>query len=242
MENMTKRVLSVVVAFALLLSVVTVSMVKEKTIVNAASKTVKVTYNANGGKFTAKKYSKKKSVVKKIKSGKKLGTTPKISRVGYKFDGWYTSKYGGKKVTAKTKIKKNQKLYASWIPKKYTVKFVMNGGVSHKSIKVYYNEYYMDAFYFEGVRPVRSGYYLEGWYTSNTGGKKITWNTKHKVTKNVTLYARWKVRNLDLKPGLAGRLGKKISEVKAEVPEIKEEVMKESKGSVYKYFDATNEG
>ena len=37
--------------------------------------------------------------------------------------------------------------------------------------------------------PTRSGYSFEGWYTSATGGTKITDSTK--VTANITIYAHW---------------------------------------------------
>jgi len=80
----------------------------------AASKQVKVTWNANGGDFTAKKYAKKSSYAKKITKGKKVGKLPKVKRDGYIFKGWYTKAAGGKKITKNTKIKKNVKYYAHW--------------------------------------------------------------------------------------------------------------------------------
>jgi len=80
----------------------------------AASKQAKVTWNANGGDFTAKKYAKKSSYNKKITKGKKVGKLPQVKRDGYKFKGWYTKPTSGNKITKNTKVKKNVKYYAQW--------------------------------------------------------------------------------------------------------------------------------
>ena len=71
------------------------------------AKTYTLTFNANGGKVTTK--------TKKLAYKKSLGTLPKPTRSGYEFQGWYTSKSGGKKVSANTKMPaKNTVLYAHW--------------------------------------------------------------------------------------------------------------------------------
>jgi uncharacterized repeat protein (TIGR02543 family) len=72
------------------------------------SKTLTVTYKANGG--SASKKSKTVTV------GKKYGTLATASRKGYTFKGWYTAKSGGTKVTSSTKVtgSKNITLYARW--------------------------------------------------------------------------------------------------------------------------------
>jgi len=78
--------------------------------VDAASKKVKITYNANGGKIGSKK-----TVSTSINKGnklKKFPSTPK--RTGYTFNGWFTKKTGGKKVTVKTKATKKITLHAQW--------------------------------------------------------------------------------------------------------------------------------
>ncbi len=114
-----KRSLSVMAIVAMIAAIVALPAWSDDS-VNAATKKVKVIYKANGGKFTAKKYAKKKSYSKKIKKCKKLGKLPKISRTGYVLKGWYTKKTGGKKVTSNTRIKKKTALYAQWI-KKYSL-------------------------------------------------------------------------------------------------------------------------
>jgi uncharacterized repeat protein (TIGR02543 family) len=40
--------------------------------------------------------------------------------------------------------------------------------------------------------PTRKGYKFKGWYTKKKGGKRITAGAKVTITKNTTLYARWK--------------------------------------------------
>ncbi|MDR0875049.1 MAG: InlB B-repeat-containing protein [Clostridiales Family XIII bacterium] len=69
----------------------------------------KATFNANKGKAS------KTSIKKNYNS--KLGTLPKATRAGYKFQGWYTAKTGGQKITASTKITKNVTYYAHWTKK-----------------------------------------------------------------------------------------------------------------------------
>jgi len=78
--------------------------------VDAASKKVKVTWNANGGKIGTAKITTT-TITKDAKIGK-LPKTPK--NTGYLFKGWYTKKSGGIKITKNTKLKKNTVHYAQW--------------------------------------------------------------------------------------------------------------------------------
>jgi hypothetical protein len=50
-----------------------------------------------------------------------VGDLPAPTKDYYTFSGWYTKKSGGSKVTAKTKFKKNTKVYARWAKQKYKV-------------------------------------------------------------------------------------------------------------------------
>ena len=77
---------------------------KEKSAAN------KITWNANGGKIGSKS-----TIVTTVKKGSKIGklpTTPK--RSGYTFNGWYTKKTGGSKITANTKPSKAVSYFAQW--------------------------------------------------------------------------------------------------------------------------------
>ena len=72
----------------------------------------------------------------------------------------------------------------SFVPAEVTVKFDANGGSSVSSVKVIYGNNL-------SVIPQtrRNGCTFLGWYTSKTGGSKLTTSTK--ITSNVTYYAHW---------------------------------------------------
>ncbi len=74
-------------------------------------------------------------------------------------------------------------------PKTYKVTYNVNGGKSlkTKSKTVTYGKKYGTL-----ASPKRAGYTFSGWYTAKTKGTKITANSTVKITKNTTLYARWK--------------------------------------------------
>lgn len=69
-------------------------------------KSYTITFDANGGYVSI--------TSKKVKEGSKYGELPTATRDYYTFEGWYTSKNGGNKVTSSTKISGNQTLYAHW--------------------------------------------------------------------------------------------------------------------------------
>ena len=75
-----------------------------------------VTFDANGGSISGNS-----SLT--VTSGTKYGTLPTASRSGYTFDGWYTTKYGGTKITYNTDvtITADQTLYAHWKQNLFTL-------------------------------------------------------------------------------------------------------------------------
>ncbi|MCL2116716.1 MAG: InlB B-repeat-containing protein [Methanobrevibacter sp.] len=81
-------------------------------VIESKSKTVtcKITWNANNGKIGSRKVVT--STVKKGSKINKLISTPK--RSGYIFEGWYSKKNGGKKISQNIKITKSTTLYAHW--------------------------------------------------------------------------------------------------------------------------------
>lgn len=70
--------------------------------------TYTVTFNPNGGTVS--------TTTKKVTYAATYGTLPAPTRIGYKFDGWFTSASGGTQVLATTKVSitANQTLYAHW--------------------------------------------------------------------------------------------------------------------------------
>ena len=67
-----------------------------------------VTFDPNGGRVSPTSTA--------VTIGKKYGPLPTPNRYGYNFDGWYTEKTGGTKVTSDTTVTttKTHILYAHW--------------------------------------------------------------------------------------------------------------------------------
>lgn len=83
-------------------------------------------------------------------------------------------------------------LGVNWQPNNYTITFNPNGGsVSTTSKIVTYNSTYGEL-----PTPTRNGYNFTGWYTSTSGGSKISSWTTVITPSNQTLYARW-TQNID---------------------------------------------
>lgn len=147
------------------------------------NQTYTVAFNANGGSVSTSS--------KTVTAGESYGTLPTPVHSGYTFDGWYTSSSGGSRITSSTTVTQAQDhtLYAHWIRavETCTVTFNANGGsVSTSSKTVTAGESYGDL-----PTPTRKGYTFDGWYTSSSGGNRITSSTTVTQTHNHTLYAHW---------------------------------------------------
>ena len=147
---------------------------------------VTVKYDANGGDVS--------TTSKRVLSGSTYGVLATPERSGYTFEGWYTAKKEGSKVTSKTKCtsKKDHTLYAHWkkIPEEsFTVTFEPNGGQikSGDSTKVLRKGDKYGSF--PGV--MYEGYKLKGWFTRADGGEQVSEEDKFSAGKNITLYAQW---------------------------------------------------
>ncbi len=136
-----------------------------------------VSFDGNGGTTSTGSQS--------VTYGSKYGTLPSVSRTGYVFSGWYTSKTAGVKVEAGSLVQTaaNQTLYAMWGESSYTVSFHTTlGAVIPAKLTVFSTQSYSDL-----PIPVCEGYIFTGWYTKESnGGSKVT-----SVTKEASLYARW---------------------------------------------------
>lgn len=117
------------------------------------------------------------------------------SRTGYTFDGWYAD-YNcvSDPVTEISATDTgNKTLYARWLVNQYTVTFDANADgvtVTPDSKIVRYEYQY-------GTLPTltRIGYTFDGWYTSQTGGEKVTASTKVQITADQTLCAHWSINS-----------------------------------------------
>ena len=136
-----------------------------------------VSFNSNGG-----------SAVSPIgvTYGKKYGNLPLSTKPGYTFDGWYTD--SGEKVTADSTVNvdRNHTLNAKWRENTYTVSFNSNGGSSVSSISVKYGDTYGTL-----PTPKKDYYKFVGWYTSPSGGTKVSSGDTFNSASNITLYAQW---------------------------------------------------
>jgi uncharacterized repeat protein (TIGR02543 family) len=148
----------------------------------------KVSYDSNGGNTI--------TTTKTVYCGSPYGTLSTPTRTGYKFDGWYTSPYGGELITDESIVEAtyDHTLYAHWTVYKPTITFnaygglVIENGYKVPSMKVIrtYGEYY-------GTLPVatRTGYTFDGWSTSSTGTSRISESTVITATTSDTIYAHW---------------------------------------------------
>lgn len=121
-----------------------------------------------------------------------------FTKTGYTFSGWNTKSDGsgtsytdGQSVKNLTTTNKSTvTLYAQWKVNSYTITFNPNGGTVNPTSKtVSYGSKYGTL-----PTPSRLGYAFQGWYTSASGGTKVTEDTVM-GTSNVTVYAHWALIN-----------------------------------------------
>ena len=143
-----------------------------------------VYFDANGGSVSQSS--------KSVREGSIYGELPTPKRNGYTFDGWYTSPYGGNQITSETVFTNSSSvtLYAHWTeaPVLVNVFFDPNGGDIFTSFKtVTFRGQYGNL-----PTPTYSGYTFDGWYTSASGGNKVTSTSTVNQTTDHVLYARWR--------------------------------------------------
>lgn len=142
---------------------------------------VKVSFDANGG--TANETSKYLGLGENY-------ILPDATRQYYTFDGWYTAKTGGTKVTSSTVLssKDAHVLFAHWTIKKVEVTFDAGEGKISGSSSITYD---LGTTYNE-VKATRDGYVFIGWYTKENGkGDKVLPSTIVTNESVHTLYAYW---------------------------------------------------
>lgn len=149
------------------------------------SKSYSITYNANGGTGAPPSQTA---------TGSTTLSAVRPTRAGYSFLGWSTDSSAtaasyapGAAYSGNTSVV----LYAVWRANTYTVKFDCNGQSVYPSIADVTVTY--DSVYGELPVPsvLSSGYTFGGWFTSATGGTRITSDTIVKITDTQTLYAHW---------------------------------------------------
>ena len=111
------------------------------------------------------------------------------TRVGYNFRGWDKTS-GDVTDSIFTMDASDANLTAKWEAKKFIVTFDANGGSLSQTTK----EVTYDSEYGQLATATRTGYNFLGWYTSASGGTKITSSSTVKITSNQTLYAHWQAK------------------------------------------------
>ncbi len=143
----------------------------------------------------------------------KLTSLPSASRSGsYSFDGWYTEKSGGTKITTDTVFSANTTVYAHWTytggggynppVTYYTLRFETGGGSDIPSVREAYNTYIDLTKYV----PTWRGHTFIGWYTERSLMNKVSGVY---LTKDMTVYALWRV---DENPGTGANPFTDVSE------------------------------
>ena len=165
-----------------------------------------VTFDGNGGTS---------SVGSMTTTNQKLTSLPSASRSGsYSFDGWYTKKSGGTKITTDTVFSVNTTVYAHWTytggggggynppVTYYTLRFETGGGSDIPSVREAYNAYIDLSQYV----PTWRGHAFIGWYTERSLTNKVSGVY---LTKDMTVYAGWRV---DENPGTGANPFTDVSE------------------------------
>ena len=136
-----------------------------------------LTFDGNGGKPS--------EASRTVAYGGQYGSLPTATRTGHTFQGWYTARDGGTKVSPSTTMgAADTTLYARWSVNSYTVSFDSDGGSNVPAQKVRYGSKAS-----RPADPTRAGHTFQGWYTSRDGGSKYDFGTA--VTGDVTLHAHW---------------------------------------------------
>ncbi|MFR7744318.1 MAG: S-layer homology domain-containing protein [Acutalibacteraceae bacterium] len=162
----------------------------ERTVTPPAPTEFIVTFDGNGGT---------PSVGSMTTTDQKLTSLPSASRSGsYSFDGWYTEKSGGTKITTDTVFSANTTVYAHWTyiggggggynppVTYYTLRFETGGGSDIPSVRGTYNAYIDLTQYV----PTWRGHTFIGWYSERSLINKVSGVY---LTKDMTVYAGWRV-------------------------------------------------
>ena len=165
-----------------------------------------ITFDGNGGTPSAGSMTT---------TDQKLPSLPSASRSGsYSFDGWYTEKSGGTKITTATIFSANTTVYAHWTytggggggynppVTYYTLRFETGGGSDIPSVQGTYNTYIDLTKYV----PTWRGHTFIGWYSERSLMNKVSGVY---LTKDMTVYALWRV---DENPGTGANPFTDVSE------------------------------
>ena len=165
----------------------------------ANGRLAKLTYDANGGKFSDGSTAKTIDITEDIETN---NLEQPLARTGYSFSGWASDKKGTQTVDTivASGVTKDITLYAKWDPKKKNILFNYNYGNNPEEVEVevVYDSETVDQ------KPDRNKYKFMGWYAdkSCTDSERVIDENGKVVDKNKlnemvlsegtqTLYAKW---------------------------------------------------
>ena len=105
-------------------------------------------------------------------------------RSGYIFGGWMLDE---SEYDFGTPVRDNITLTAKWLPRTYSIDYVLGGGVNASSNPASYN---IESGMIVLANPTREGFIFLGWYDAEQNGNRVT-EIKAGSTGRITLYARW---------------------------------------------------
>ena len=143
-------------------------------IYNRTLRKYNVSWDTDGGSALSGTYTGENTDYGTVITAPDNPTKAPDERYSYKFEGWYTAKSGGQKLTADTTVTGNVTYYARYnkTPQSYKVTLDTDGGTLADGADV--------AGYTYGTRvtlptPSKTGYNFAGWYnTDETDGSKVT--------------------------------------------------------------------
>jgi len=142
-------------------------------------------FNSDGGSSVSSKY---------FYATKSYTLPAKPTKTGYRFLGWYNfalSSSNYDEYETITNCASNHSWIAKWEKINYTLTYNANGGsVSPTSKSITYNSQYGSL-----PTPTRTGYNFDGWYTSISGGTRITSTSTYSTAGNSTIYAHWTIQS-----------------------------------------------
>lgn len=146
--------------------------------------TITITFDANEGTAVG-------NVEKEY--GESIDELPTTDRTGYTFDGWYTEKLGGTKVSAPYAVPtKDTTLYAHWIPESHTVTYVDINDDQTESVITSVTKNTGEAI--DAPKPPsKTGYTFAGWLNAET--KEIEDAPTTMPVKDAKYIAQWEINN-----------------------------------------------
>lgn len=105
-------------------------------------------------------------------------------RSGYSFGGWMLNE---SEYDFGTPVRDNITLTAKWLPRTYSIDYVLGGGMNASSNPASYN---IESGTIVLADPAREGFIFLGWYDAEQNGNRVT-EIKAGSTGRITLYARW---------------------------------------------------